>query len=58
MAAVAGIGVDYAETLAEFFGQPSLFDAFLFKDFFYSIHVCRHLIRMIFAIKIRKNPIE
>lgn len=52
MAAVTDIGVDDTETLAEFLGQPSLFDAFLFKDFFYSIHVCGHLIWMIFAIKI------
>lgn len=52
LAAVAGVGVDDAETLAEFLCQPSLFDAFLFKDFFYSIHGCRHFVRMIFAIKI------
>ena len=55
LTAVAYVSVDDTETLAELLGQPSLFEAFLFKDFFYSIHVYGHLVREIFAIKIRKN---
>ena len=38
LAAVADIGVHYAETFAEPLCKPSLFNSSLFKDLFYSVH--------------------
>lgn len=52
LAAITDIRIYNTKTLAEFFGKPSLFNPFFFKDLFYPIHVLCHTNRMIFSIKI------
>ncbi len=39
LAAIARIGIDNTEALAELFGKPSLFNSLCFKDFLYSVYI-------------------
>ena len=48
LAAIADVGIDNAEALAEFFGKPGLLDAFLLKHFFDSIHWFIHRVQCSF----------
>ena len=51
LAAVADIGVHYAETFAESFSKPSLFNSSLLEDLFYAIFGFIHIVCFYFLQK-------
>ena len=49
LAAITDIRIYNTKTLAEFFGKPSLFNPFFFKDIFYPIHIYNHFYQINFS---------